>query len=38
LKPAGTFLRIAHGETEMPDHAERKWYFHDPNKSWEWRN
>ena len=38
LKPAGTFLWIAHGEAEMADYAERKWYFHNPNKSWEWQN
>jgi hypothetical protein len=38
LKPAGAFLRIAHGQAEMADDAERKWYLHGPNKSWEWQN
>src|SRR5437879_6110652 len=35
LKPARTFLWIAHGQTEMADDAEREWYFHSQNKSWE---
>src|SRR5437762_1804939 len=38
LKPAGALLWIAYGQTEMADHAERNWYFHVSNKSWEWQN
>ena len=38
LKPARAFLRITHGQTEMADDAEGKWYFHSQNKSWEWQN